>query len=233
MKVRAGIPVPPQTAPDPIAAVEQMLGHAARGPILCVGDLMLDRFVVGRVERISPEAPIPVLAIEHESTMPGGAGNVVANIRALGGKAHIVAVVGTDAEGLFLQDLLGPADLSFVIDPARPTSVKTRFIANGQQLFRADMELSRPISPKIEEQVVDEVQKRLRTASMLILSDYGKGVLTDRVIARAIAGAKAQGIWPLSRRHRDHPELPGSVRRCRRDRPGQRQAGRGRARRAR
>jgi D-beta-D-heptose 7-phosphate kinase/D-beta-D-heptose 1-phosphate adenosyltransferase len=171
-----------------------MLSHAARGTILCVGDLMLDRFVTGRVERISPEAPIPVLAIESESTMPGGAGNVVANIRSLGGRAHIVAVVGTDSEGLFLQDLLGPADLSFVIDPARPTSVKTRFIAGGQQLFRADMELSRPISPKIEEQVVDEIQKRLRTASLLVLSDYGKGVLTERVITRAIAGAKAQGI---------------------------------------
>ncbi len=171
-----------------------MLGQVARGTILCVGDLMLDRFVMGRVERISPEAPIPVLAIDGESTMPGGVGNVVANVRALGGRAHVVAVVGTDAEAEFLRNLLGPADLSFVSDPARPTSVKTRFIASGQQLFRADLELSRPISPKIEEQIVDEIQKRLRTASVLVLSDYGKGVLTDRVVTRAISGAKALGI---------------------------------------
>ncbi len=171
-----------------------MLRHVGRGTILCVGDLMLDRFVMGRVERISPEAPIPVLAIDGESTMPGGVGNVVANVRALGGRAHIVAVVGADPEAEYLRNLLGPADLSFVSDSARPTSVKTRFIAGGQQLFRADLELSRPISPKIEEQIVDEIQKRLRGASVLVLSDYGKGVLTDRVVTRAIAGAKAQGI---------------------------------------
>jgi len=98
-------------------AAEHMLDRAAGGSVLCVGDLMLDRFVVGRVERISPEAPIPVLAVDRETVMPGGVGNVVSNIRALGGNAHVIAVVGEDSEAQFLQGLLGPAsDLSFVRD---------------------------------------------------------------------------------------------------------------------
>jgi D-beta-D-heptose 7-phosphate kinase/D-beta-D-heptose 1-phosphate adenosyltransferase len=176
-------------------AAEHMLDRAAGGIVLCVGDLMLDRFVTGRVDRISPEAPIPVLAVDRETVMPGGVGNVVSNIRALGGKAHVIAVVGEDSEARFLQDLLGsPADLSFVRDATRPTAVKTRFIAGGQQLLRADFEFGRPISPKIEEQIVDEIEKHLHGAAALVLSDYGKGVLTDRVLRRAIATANAQGI---------------------------------------
>lgn len=176
-------------------AAEHMLERAARGKILCVGDLMLDRFVTGQVERISPEAPIPVLAVDRETAMPGGVGNVVSNIRSLGGQAHVVAVVGEDSEARFLEDLLGPSEyLSFVRDPTRQTAVKTRFIAGGQQLLRADYELRRPIAPRIEEQIVDEIEKHLRGAAVLILSDYGKGVLTDRVLSRAIAAAKAEGV---------------------------------------
>jgi D-beta-D-heptose 7-phosphate kinase/D-beta-D-heptose 1-phosphate adenosyltransferase len=181
--------------PNLAIAAEHMLDRAAGGGVLCVGDLMLDRFVTGRVERISPEAPIPVLAVDRETVMPGGVGNVVSNIRALGGKAHVIAVVGEDSEAQLLQGLLGPAsDLSFVSDNTRPTGVKTRFIAGGQQLLRADFEHGRPISPKIEEQIVDEIEKHLHGAAVLVLSDYGKGVLTDRVTTWAIAAAKARNI---------------------------------------
>ncbi|MDB5395123.1 MAG: ADP-heptose synthase, partial [Rhodospirillales bacterium] len=174
---------------------ERMLDRAAGNSVLAVGDLMLDRFVSGRVERISPEAPIPVLAVERETVMPGGVGNVVNNIRALGGEAHLVAVVGEDNEADFLAELMTPdKDAGFVRDPSRPTAVKTRFIASGQQLLRADYELNRPISPKIEERILDEIEKKLHGARVLILSDYGKGVLTDHVIRHAIAAAKHLGI---------------------------------------
>jgi D-beta-D-heptose 7-phosphate kinase/D-beta-D-heptose 1-phosphate adenosyltransferase len=170
---------------------ERMLERAAGNSVLAVGDLMLDRFVSGRVERISPEAPIPVLVVERETVMPGGVGNVVNNIRALGGEAHLVAVVGEDSEADFLAGLMKPdKDAGFVRDPGRPTAVKTRFIAGGQQLLRADYELNRPISPKIEERILDEIEKKLHGARVLVLSDYGKGVLTDHVIRHAIAAAK-------------------------------------------
>jgi D-beta-D-heptose 7-phosphate kinase/D-beta-D-heptose 1-phosphate adenosyltransferase len=174
---------------------ERMLDRAAGNAVLAVGDLMLDRFVSGRVERISPEAPIPVLAVDRETVMPGGVGNVVNNIRALGGEAHLVAVVGEDAEADFLAGLMAQdKDAGFVRDPARPTAVKTRFIAGGQQLLRADYELNRPVSPKIEERILDEIEKRLHGARVLVLSDYGKGVLTDHIIRHAIAAARHQGI---------------------------------------
>jgi len=177
------------------AAVERMLERAAGSAVLAVGDLMLDRFVTGRVERISPEAPIPVLAVERETVMPGGVGNVVANIRALGGEARLVAVVGEDVEAEKLADLLSPAaDIGFVRDSGRPTAVKARFIAGGQQLLRADYENNRPIGPKIEELILDEIEQRLHGVRALVLSDYGKGVLTSRVLMAAIAGANARGI---------------------------------------
>ncbi len=174
---------------------EYVLSRAAGASVLAVGDLMLDRFVSGKVERISPEAPIPVLAVERETVMPGGVGNVVANIRALGGEAHLVAVVGDDREAETLAGLLAPdRDAGFVRDPSRPTAVKTRFVAGGQQLLRADYELSRPIAHGVEDRILDEIEKRLHGAGALVLSDYGKGVLTDHILRHAISSAKSLGV---------------------------------------
>jgi D-beta-D-heptose 7-phosphate kinase/D-beta-D-heptose 1-phosphate adenosyltransferase len=176
-------------------AVDAMLQGASRVTILSLGDIMLDRFVSGVVERISPEAPIPVLAIDRETVMPGGVGNVVSNIRALGGGTGVIAVVGDDREADTLSGLLAPAeDVSFVRDPGRPTAVKTRFIAGGQQLLRADFERRRPLDPEIEEQVLRVLEIRLPLADALVLSDYGKGVLTRRVLEAAISGGRASGI---------------------------------------
>jgi D-beta-D-heptose 7-phosphate kinase/D-beta-D-heptose 1-phosphate adenosyltransferase len=176
-------------------AVEAMLERAPGATVLAIGDLMLDRFVTGKVERISPEAPIPVLVVERETVMPGGVGNVVANLRALGGQTEMIGVVGQDTEADLLTGLLNPArESGFIRDPNRPTAVKARFIAGGQQLLRADYELSRPIAPKVEEMILDEMDKRLYGAGAVVLSDYGKGVLTDRILLSVIAAAKAQGI---------------------------------------
>ncbi len=172
-----------------------MLSRAAGVTILSIGDIMLDRFVSGAVERISPEAPIPVLAVDRETVMPGGVGNVVSNIRALGGGIGVIAVVGDDPEAESLTKLLPASrDVGLVRDKARPTAVKTRFIAGGQQLLRADFETSRPVGAKIEERIVDELERLLPRAAALVLSDYGKGVLTDHVIQVAISGARAAGI---------------------------------------
>jgi len=177
------------------SAAEAMLDHASEGVVLAVGDVMLDRFITGRVDRISPEAPIPVLAVDHESVMPGGVGNVVSNIRALGGAVQLVALVGKDADAESLTALLAPGrDIGFVRDASRPTAVKARFVAGGQQLLRADYEVTRPVAGKIEDRILDGIEERLPRARVLVLSDYGKGVLTDRVLRAAIAGAKSQGI---------------------------------------
>jgi D-beta-D-heptose 7-phosphate kinase/D-beta-D-heptose 1-phosphate adenosyltransferase len=176
-------------------AVDAMLDGAADATILAVGDVMLDRFVSGTVDRISPEAPIPILAIDRETAMPGGVGNVVSNIRALGGKAGLIAVVGEDRDADVLAGLLAPAqDVGFVRDDGRPTAVKTRFIAGGQQLLRADFERGQAIAPKIEDSVIGELERRLPHAGVLVLSDYGKGVLTDRVLQAAISAARAAAV---------------------------------------
>ena len=175
--------------------VESMLDKAGDAVVLAVGDLMLDRFISGKVHRISPEAPIPVLAVERETSMPGGVGNVVANVRALGGRAELVAVVGEDAGAEKLESLLAPPDgIGLVRDPSRPTAVKERFIAGGQQLLRADYEQSRPVAEAVEDKIVAEIAARLPRAGVLVLSDYGKGVLTDRVLASTIAAARERGI---------------------------------------
>ena len=175
--------------------VEAMLGRAGGAVVLAVGDLMLDRFISGKVHRISPEAPIPVLAVDRDTSMPGGVGNVVSNVRSLGGRAELVSVVGDDAAARALASLLSPAsDIGFVTDGSRPTAVKERFIAGGQQLLRADYEQSRPVAEEIEALIVAEIEARLPRAGALVLSDYGKGVLTQRVLGAAIEAAKKRGI---------------------------------------
>ncbi len=179
--------------PDLRAVTDRVLDQAGGRTVLAIGDVMLDRFVSGRVDRISPEAPIPVLKVERETAMAGGVGNVVANVRALGGRAQIVALVGADAEARQLARLLGDAGDGLVVDAARPTAVKTRFIAGGQQLLRADFEASPPAPAAVEDRLIQEIGARIGDAAAIVLSDYGKGVLTDRVLSSVLAAAAQRG----------------------------------------
>lgn len=168
--------------------------------ILVVGDVMLDRFIHGRVDRVSPEAPIPVLRIQRETAMPGGAGNVVANLAALGARADLVAVIGDDAPGRELSRLVGTlngrAD-GLLSVPERPTTTKTRFIAGGQQLLRADGETDSPLDDATAARLLASVVTLLPGAGVLVLSDYGKGVLTGEVTAALIDLARAAGVRVL------------------------------------
>ena len=165
--------------------------------VLVLGDVMLDRYVYGAVTRMSPEAPIPVLAIERETAMPGGAGNVALNIAALGGSAVLVGLVGDDAAGRELHDLLEQnragitADL--VADATRPTTCKTRFVADRQQLLRADAERGAPADAAATAALLAAFCGHLPSADAVILSDYAKGVLSDRVLHEAIAATRAAG----------------------------------------
>lgn len=164
--------------------------------ILCVGDLMLDRFVYGAVERISPEAPIPVLRIQRESLMLGGAGNVVRNIAAVNAVSIFVSVVGDDETGRRAAALLAAENNAaphLLTEPGRTTTEKTRFIAGNHQLLRADLETTTPISAAAGDDLVAVCAAQAADCALLVLSDYGKGVLTPDLIARLIALAQAAG----------------------------------------
>ncbi len=165
--------------------------------VLCIGDAMLDRFFHGSVSRISPEAPIPVLRIQREASMPGGAGNVVRNLAALGARAAFVSVIGTDAAGAELEKLLDATpsvEASLVVLPGRETTVKTRYIAAGQQLLRADSESEAALPAPARAEVLARSQAAMADCRVLALSDYGKGVLDDEVLAALIAAARARGL---------------------------------------
>ncbi len=165
--------------------LEKLRGHR----ILCVGDVMLDRFIYGQVERISPEAPIPVLRIGRESMALGGSGNVVRNLVSLGGHVDMIGVVGQDQAGYSLAEQISalPEVVSYMItDETRPTTIKTRFVADGQQLLRADREISANLSPEIEEQTLLRLRSAIDDCDIIILSDYAKGVLTNTVLGEAI-----------------------------------------------
>ncbi|MBF0251883.1 MAG: D-glycero-beta-D-manno-heptose-7-phosphate kinase [Alphaproteobacteria bacterium] len=177
-----------------LAAVAQNLQGAA---VLCVGDVMLDRYVHGDVDRISPEAPIPVLRVTRESAMLGGAGNVAANIAALGGAGRFVSVVGGDGAGnevVGLLDKLDGISAGLVTDLGRKTTLKTRFVGAGQQLVRADVEDLHPLGPDAERAVLNAIDLSDGSRTCVVLSDYGKGVLSPAVIGAAIERAHAAGV---------------------------------------
>lgn len=165
--------------------------------VLCVGDVMLDRFVSGQVKRISPESPVPVLSISGTKAFPGGAANVARNIASLGGACTLVSVVGDDAVGRELQttiDAIAGIRCAFTHTADRPTSEKIRFVAHGQHMLRADAEVSAPIDAAAQSAVIANIEKLLPDHDVVVLSDYAKGLLTDTVIAATIRAAKAKGL---------------------------------------
>lgn len=179
-----------------LALVDQLANHR----VLVVGDVMLDRFVYGQVERISPEAPIPIMRIQRESVTLGGAGNVVRNLVALGGQVDLVGLIGQDQAGYDIGNILAtfPSITSYLLtDPSRPTTLKTRYVAESQQLLRADHEVVKTVTPDIEEQILLRVRSALDGCSIVILSDYAKGVLSSRVVAETIKLAKDKGARVL------------------------------------
>ncbi len=177
---------------DLVAKVESLTGVR----LLCVGDAMLDRFVYGAVDRISPEAPVPVLRIERETAMLGGAGNVVRNLVALGAEACFISVIGRDAAGRELTGLVAeePGVESHLLTvPERETTIKTRYVAGAQQLLRADQENVHSIDAGLEEDLISRAVADLEDSAALVLSDYGKGLLTDSILGALISAARDKG----------------------------------------
>jgi len=169
-----------------------------RAHILVVGDAMLDTFIVGRVTRISPEAPVPVVAFDHQTHRIGGAANVAHNITALGGHATLIAVMGQDDNGTALMRGCREAGIEagcIATDSERVTTTKVRIVTErNQQVARIDYESDTEISGDVEEGLLDAVRQHAATASAIIVSDYLKGCITRRVVEAAVHAAQDKGI---------------------------------------
>jgi D-beta-D-heptose 7-phosphate kinase / D-beta-D-heptose 1-phosphate adenosyltransferase len=179
------------TRSDLAAAIERLKD----AHVLCVGDVMLDRYVYGAVERISPEAPIPVLRMEREAAMLGGAGNVVRNLSALGAHVAFVSVVGNDQAGREISALVAAHDKHepyLSVERGRMTTIKTRYVAGGQQLLRTDKETLVPLAPSVAEDLRRVAVGAVADASVIVLSDYGKGVLTPELMRALIDAGRTQ-----------------------------------------
>lgn len=176
--------------------VRQIIERFERTTVLVVGDVMLDRFLVGRVTRISPEAPVPVVAFDHEMRRIGGAANVAHNVRALGGRVELVGVVGRDESGDTLAAACRDAGITaaLTVDSGRPTTTKVRIVTErNQQVARVDYELDTEIDGAVEEAVRAAIERQ-RTADVVLVSDYLKGSVTRAVMAAAGAAGRRLGV---------------------------------------
>ncbi|MFA5094831.1 MAG: D-glycero-beta-D-manno-heptose-7-phosphate kinase [Candidatus Omnitrophota bacterium] len=176
-----------------IARLNHTISRFSDVKILVVGDLILDEFIWGDSSRISPEAPVPVVLVQRESVMPGGAANVANNISAIGAKAFLAGVIGRDAHGRKLESILKEqgVDLEGVIsDPERPTTLKTRVVARHQQVVRIDRESSSHTNAGINRELVEYIKSRIREVDGIIIEDYGKGVVTPGLLKEIIPLAR-------------------------------------------
>lgn len=163
--------------------------------VLVLGDFLLDTYTTGKVRRISPEAPVPVMEVIRHEARPGGAGNVALNLRALGGEVFCVGRIGDDVYGEQLKKLLSGMDLSsLVIEKGYPTPVKNRLIADSQQLMRIDSETITWLLPELEERLLMQLKRLIPSMQVVAISDYGKGFLTNRLIQAAIEIARSANI---------------------------------------
>ncbi len=179
-----------------LSEIQSLLERVAGRRVLCVGDLMVDRYIYGEADRISPEAPIPVMTRRSETSMLGAAGNVARNVAALGAKVDLVGLVGDDPEADALGRLIeaeARVEGHIVAERGRRTTVKTRFVASGQQLLRLDAEDVMAAGKKATRGLIDAIGDVARGKGAILLSDYAKGVATPEVIAALIETAASQG----------------------------------------
>ncbi len=180
------------------ARVRQLLARAARLRVLVVGDVMLDQFVWGKVSRISPEAPVPVVDFDRESFMPGGAANVARNLSALRATTEIHGVVGHDTAASQLRDLLAAQAVNcsgLIVESGRPTTIKTRIVAHQQQVVRVDRESRHDLKSHTTARLLAGIEACLPGTDALIVGDYGKGVVTQTLLDGLKQLCRPRGIW--------------------------------------
>lgn len=178
------------------ARLEELLERAREIHVLVVGDLMLDRYITGDVDRISPEAPVPVVRVESESHAVGGAGNVAANVTALGARCDVVGLVGDDEGGRTLEDALGRAGVGVegLVECDRPTTVKIRVLARRQQIVRVDREVEEDAAPELAREMVARIRELAAGSGAVAIEDYNKGVLVGPVIDAALGRDGNHGL---------------------------------------
>ena len=179
------------------ASLEALVARFSGRRLLVLGDLMIDHYLWGRVERISPEAPVPVVEVQRETSSLGGAGNVAANLAALGAEPVLVGLVGEDVRAQQLLEAFAARQVAthaIVRDPSRPTTMKTRVIAHSQQIVRADWESRADVEGPALRDLLAVLTREMAGVDALVVSDYGKGVITRPVLDAAIGLAKAKGI---------------------------------------
>jgi D-beta-D-heptose 7-phosphate kinase/D-beta-D-heptose 1-phosphate adenosyltransferase len=182
----------------PAPRVRQFLAAAARARVLVLGDVMLDHFLWGEVERISPEAPVPVVEFQKESFVPGGAGNVARNLADLNAHTELFGAVGDDESARHLKQTLKRAHIScagLLTCPGRVTSVKTRIIAHRQQVVRVDRESRVYVDEETTMRLLAALDRRLQPGDALILGDYAKGVVTQHLVDEARNLCRQRGVW--------------------------------------
>lgn len=175
---------------------DALLGRFPRARILVVGDLILDQYIWGEVNRISPEAPIPVVEVIRETYTPGGASNVAHNVRDLGAGVEVCGIVGEDGYGRMLLDTLKEKGIlvhGVVADPSRPTTLKTRIVAHKQQVVRVDRESTGRPDGRLLGLLCEKIRARLPHVDAVILEDYGKGVLQDELLEEVVPLARGAG----------------------------------------
>lgn len=179
------------------ARLEQVLQRLPQQRVLVVGDVMLDQFLWGRVSRISPEAPVPIVEITQESFFPGGAANVARNLRAVGARVYLLGVVGEDTAGATLRSLLieqGVETSGLITDPNRPTTHKTRIVAHHQQVVRFDRESTAPLTAALRAKLATHYAEAIREVDAVIFEDYGKGVLSQSLLDQMQRLADRHGV---------------------------------------
>jgi len=178
-------------------SLRSIVGRFRGRRVAVLGDVMVDRYMWGRVDRISPEAPVPVVEVERESMSLGGAGNVAANLSALDAQPALISLRGDDADGSALERALkerGVLAEGLLVDGARPTTVKTRIIAHSQQVVRADRETRADVQGELFERLSAAIERGLESAEALVVSDYGKGVVHPGTLETALGKCRRRGI---------------------------------------
>jgi D-glycero-beta-D-manno-heptose-7-phosphate kinase len=163
----------------------EIIANFSNAGVLVVGDVMVDHFIWGSVSRISPEAPVPVVDVQKDSILLGGCANVLNNIHAMGGKVYVAGVIGDDGIGRNLLAELSDRKIEtkgIVVEKNRPTTLKTRIVAHGQQMVRFDKENRKPISPSAIEKILEYVKSLRKKIGAIVISDYNKGVVSKELI---------------------------------------------------
>ena len=183
--------------------IEQVFSKFSELNVLIIGDAMVDSYLWGKVDRISPEAPIPIVTVTKQENRLGGAGNVSLNIQALGATPILVSIIGDDEKGRIFTELLQENNLTnegIFVDETRMTTVKTRIISGGQQISRVDQEISSLINAELEEKIFTKIKNIivLQQVNIIIFVDYDKGLITPRLIKDVIELGKSKGILTVA-----------------------------------